>query len=310
MPELRFIVNTASGGRQGSLVLANLQRRFGAERARPFCARALDGVLEGCRRDGAVLIACGGDGTVAAALEAGFRTGHAVPVGIMALGTGNDLARVLGWPLRPVWDRDGVVVAGFADAHSQHLDRWTVDGALARGWYNYLSIGYDARIAHRFHALRRQHPRLFISALVNRSIYAVASLAESMRPLGRAVRWADLKGLEQPVPRWASALLFANIPSYAGGHCLGSQIAADDGRLDVFALPAGLPLSLALGRIRTLRALGAPHGAGFTLTRPLAVQIDGEPLLAPPGAYRITHGGSVPILVPRLPQRLTNRRVA
>ena len=310
MPELRFIVNTASGGRQGALVLADLQRRFGPELAQPFSLGVLPGVLESCRRDGAVLVACGGDGTVAAALEAGVRCGLAIPVGIMPLGTGNDLARVLGWPLRPVWDRDGVVIAGFSAAHSRRIDRWTVDGALARGWYNYVSLGYDARIAHRFQALRRQHPRLFVSALVNRSIYALASLAESTQPLGRALRMALGAGSELQLPRWASALLFTSIPSYAGGHCLGSQIVADDGHLDVFALPAGLPLSLALGRLRTLRTLGAPASAAFTVTRPLAVQIDGEPLLAPPGAYHIAHGGTVPILVPLAPQRLTNRRPA
>jgi len=308
MPELRFIVNTASGGRQGALVLTDLQRRFGPERAQPFIPRALDGVLDGCRRDGAVLVACGGDGTVAAALEAGVRTGLMIPVGIMPLGTGNDLARVLGWRLHPAWDRDGVVVTGYSAAHSRRLDRWTVDGALARGWYNYLSLGYDARIAHRFQAMRRQHPRWFVSPLVNRSIYALASLGESTQPLGRALQMGVGSGSDVHLPRWASALLFANIPSYAGGHCLGGQIAADDGLLDVFALPAGLALSLALGRMRTLRAMGAPTAAAFTVTRPLAVQIDGEPLMAPPGAYHIAHGGTVQILVPDQPQRLTNRR--
>jgi len=307
MPELRFIVNTASGGRQGLAVLADLQRRFGPERAQPFRPQALDGVLESCRREGAVLVACGGDGTVAAALEAGFRSGFAIPVGVMPLGTGNDLARILGWPLRPTWDKDGIVVEAFSAGLSRRLDRWTVDGALARGWYNYFSLGYDARIAHRFHALRRHHPRLFLSPLVNRSIYAVTSLTESTQHLRGAVRM-HVGGPESlRLPPWASALLFANIPSYAGGHCLGSQISADDGRLDVFALPAGLSLSLALGRMRTLRAMGAPRSAAFTVTRPLAVQIDGEPILAPPGDYHIAHGGSVQVLLPRSPLRLTNR---
>jgi hypothetical protein len=37
---------------------------------------------------------------------------------------------------------------------------------------------------------------------------------------------------------------------------------------------------------------------GLRLARPLAMQIDGEPLIAPRGRYEIAHGGTVTVLIP------------
>jgi diacylglycerol kinase (ATP) len=309
MPELRFVVNVASGGRQGRAVLADLQGRFGPERAQRFDPQALEALLRACQRTGAVVIACGGDGTVAAVLEAGVRTGARVPVGVLPLGTGNDLARVLRWPLRPRWAHGELDLSDFADAVSVPLDRWVLTQAsagtaaapAARGWYNYLSLGYDARVASRFHALRRHHPGWFRSALVNRALYGLVSLGESASALDDCVQLHRACPQALKTPPWATALLLASIPSYAGGVRLHPCIRADDGRLDVFALPPVAGLSLAMGGLRQLRPLGSVAGISLRLTRAIAMQIDGEPMRAARGDYAVSHGGVVQVLAPRAP---------
>jgi diacylglycerol kinase (ATP) len=76
-------------------------------------------------------IACGGDGTVGWVLSAldtsQMQYMDFISVGVIPLGTGNDMARFLGWgvgyhgqPLAPV-------IQSLASSESRLLDRWQID---------------------------------------------------------------------------------------------------------------------------------------------------------------------------------------
>ena len=78
-----------------------------------------------------MLLACGGDGTVGWVLSAldtsQMQYMDFVSVGVIPLGTGNDMARFLGWgvgyrsePLEPV-------IQALATSESRLLDRWQID---------------------------------------------------------------------------------------------------------------------------------------------------------------------------------------
>jgi diacylglycerol kinase (ATP) len=73
-------------------------------------------------------IACGGDGTAAWALSTIDEMGLAYepPVAVLPLGTGNDLARTLGWGGgyndEPVSD----ILKSVERAHANVLDRWNI----------------------------------------------------------------------------------------------------------------------------------------------------------------------------------------
>jgi diacylglycerol kinase (ATP) len=290
--ELVFIVNAASGGRRGRWLLEHLRTMFGVERVHPFDGGSLDGVIADCAARGRAAVACGGDGTVAAILSASHRQGNEVPIGIVPLGTGNDLARTLGW-----FTAGDLVLSSLRTATVRRIDRWLWSGAgRERAWFNYCSIGFDARVAQRFHAMRRQHSYLFRAALLNKALYGVASLGEGGGSIAAALRVSAAQPIA--VPPWAGALVLANIPSYAGGARLGPAIVPDDGRLDAFALPPGLALGLAVGGMRQARRLDAHRHLAIEIKRPLAMQIDGEPMIAPPGRYDVRSGGSVAVLAP------------
>jgi len=295
---LTFVVNQASGGRRGTWLLKHLSLRLPADRVHELPGVDLGALAAAASEDGSAIIACGGDGTAAACLEASWRPGDRpmAPVGILPLGTGNDLARYLGWGGKAAdsTSLDGLLVR-LQNARTSAHDRWVVEGpAGSIAWFNYLSIGTDARIAMRFHRLRRHHPGLFRSQAVNRMLYACLALSETQRPLG-----SRLAVDGQHLPEWSRAVVLTNIPSYAGGVALGEGIHPVDGHLDAYVLGPGAALGLAAGGVRRPLCLGSLAQVDFTLREALVMQIDGEPSVAPPGRYCIRRVGMVRVLVAR-----------
>ena len=122
------------------------------------------------------LVVAGGDGTVASLLDAIIGHQQAIPVAIMPLGTGNDLARAMGWGGGfsgdlAAWQRD------LSQAQLRSLDRCRIqwDGG-SRSWYNYCGVGMDARVALAFDSLRRQHAPVFRHRLINKAVYGLLGL--------------------------------------------------------------------------------------------------------------------------------------
>ena len=99
------------------------------------------------------------------------------PVAVLPLGTGNDLARSLGWGGGYAGERVSDILSEVAQAHVTLLDRWVVEvtskksGAVLgrkRVLNNYLGVGMDAWIAKKFHSLREAMPHQFGSQLQNK----------------------------------------------------------------------------------------------------------------------------------------------
>ncbi|MCS6970246.1 MAG: diacylglycerol kinase family protein [Planctomycetota bacterium] len=278
-----FLVNPASGGRRGAQVLQALRaRQQPAYDVRAIRLPALLAQWEG------MIVACGGDGTVSAVLAAVAESGRALPVAVLPLGTGNDLARCLGWlpPVRAASDLEAWLAHAIA-APEGVIDRWLLSGpGGTRQWFNYCSWGFDAAVARRFHALRRERPWLVRGSRLGRAAYAVNGL------LTRAValRFTTL-------PRRAGSLVCLSIPSYAGGRRLGAGVRADDGLCDLFLLPAGLPLAWVMLGWRPALALGQFRCWRLRLEQPLPMQVDGEPTIAAPGEWRVRHAGRLRVLL-------------
>jgi len=141
------------------------------------------------------IIACGGDGTVSwmnsifdKFLKLGLITRDQIPpIGVIPLGTGNDLSRVLGWG--GGYEGENVIKLFRKltfDSEVIEMDRWKVDVVpdksllhklkLKQGpktiiMNNYFSIGSDANIAYAFHTTRKEHPSLFKSRIANKIWY-------------------------------------------------------------------------------------------------------------------------------------------
>uniref|UniRef100_A0A1D2A372 Diacylglycerol kinase n=1 Tax=Auxenochlorella protothecoides TaxID=3075 RepID=A0A1D2A372_AUXPR len=261
-PVLAF-VNTKSGAQAGTAFRQRLLRSLHPlqvvqlPREDPVVAlRPLLG-LPGLR-----VLVIGGDGTVSwvlsaiddatAAATGGEAVGDdeappAPPVGIIPLGTGNDLARVLGW---------GAGAAGWLDhsalglleavehAAPVHVDRWRLrgerregeggsggkgnrpakdgegDDTLDKTMTNYLGIGTDAGVALGFHRMREGYPNLFGSQLGNKLLYTWLGAQHMLSIPGSDLSdlvqvEADGKPLE--LPAGIQGLMLLNINSFMGG---------------------------------------------------------------------------------------------
>ena len=152
-----FLINPVSGGGQGKVI-----HKFLPEIMESMDFKSDEWKSEFTRKEGMdeqiltalssteTLVAVGGDGTVSSVLSIMLESRFAdkVQIGLIPLGTGNDLARVLGL-YKPFVDKGLLyLVRRLLMAKSRPFDIWTVNGKYALA--NYFSAGIDARIAHDF----------------------------------------------------------------------------------------------------------------------------------------------------------------
>jgi len=173
------------------------------------------------------VLACGGDGTAAWLLSSIDKMGliSKCAVAILPLGTGNDLARILGWG--PGFDDDNVswVLNQIQHARVKVMDRWKVRIVLQEGkvierpMNNYFSVGVSAKLTFDFNDWRSKNESLFSSRLINKTAYAidgfVDSFVHSCENLHAKIQvWVSGKEIELPNNE---ELVILNIPSYGGG---------------------------------------------------------------------------------------------
>lgn len=170
------------------------------------------------------LIVVGGDGMVS--LGANLVAGTTIPLGIVASGTGNDMARVLGLPRD---DADAAIdrLLAALQREPRVIDAARVrHGALTTWFCGALSAGFDARVNER--ANRMTRPR-------GPSRYTIAMLREllSFKPIRYSL-------IVDGVAREVSAMLIAvsNGVSIGGGMKITPEALLDDGELDLLIVHA------------------------------------------------------------------------
>lgn len=194
--DVTWLVNARSGSNQGATLLARLRDAGLAVHdlgeGGPHAVLAALAARARARRP--VLVVAGGDGTVAWVLGCldQYAWGPSCPrpaLAVLPLGTGNDLARALGFG--GGWDGRALPPPSLAALCSparrppalRALDRWRVyvaalDAASlepVQAFHltlnNYASFGCDAKVCFDFHALREAVPSLFSSRFINKLYY-------------------------------------------------------------------------------------------------------------------------------------------
>ncbi len=237
------------------------------------------------------LIAVGGDGTVSSVLSIMLASEFAnrVQIGLIPLGTGNDLARVLGL-YKPFVDKGLLyLVRRLLMAKSRPFDIWTVNGKFALA--NYFSAGIDARIAHDFNQDRATGVISSNSVIANKLHYVKRFFADRAYYLKRgriSMVDRDSEFVENIDLMGHKTVIVGNIPSFASGANPFFKSDMSDGYLEVVCVPNMLNFLLAI-------AVGNVPVVGFimkkyllksrkvrALTLDLAdnefIQLDGEDL--------------------------------
>ncbi|MFD9864318.1 diacylglycerol kinase [Streptomyces alboflavus] len=221
--EITLFVNPTAGRGRGAHAA---QPAAAALRAAGFSVRTVIGEEAGdaLRRartavDGGTgaLIAVGGDGMASLALQAvaGTRT----PLGVIAVGTGNDFARALGLPVRDPAAAGALVAAALKEERIRDVDL----GRVGATWFGtVLASGFDSRVNDRGNRMRWP---------TGRFKYDLAMLAElaAFKPVPYRVTLDD--GVVHEVD--ATLVAIGNGSSYGGGMRICADADMSDGLFDV-----------------------------------------------------------------------------
>jgi len=250
-----------------------------------FAAQA---VREGVR----TLILAGGDGTIHEAVN-GLPTLEGLTLGVVPLGTGNDLARCLGLPL----ELDAVLTVLEA-GHAVPIDlirATSADGQKKTLVVNAASGGFS-NVLHR--ALSGDMKRLF-----GPLAYLLAAVnAFYKAPNYRVTITHDGKPLQAD----ACAVMVCNGRYAAGGQELAPDACPNDSRAKLICVTApnwrerfGLLVRYYLGRhLRDRRVIShEPRHVTVASSPPMRFYADGEPLGRTPLTFEVL-GGALRVIVP------------
>lgn len=261
-----FLINPVSGGAQGKVIYQYLPEimaslNFSEDQWKAEFTKK-DGQDEQIREALActeTLIAVGGDGTVSAVLSQliGSEYAKTVKIGLIPLGTGNDLARVLNL-YKPYVDKGLLfLVRRLLLAEARPFDIWKVNNKIA--FANYFSGGIDARIAHDFNHDRSQGKFKSSSVIANKAHYVKSFFADrSYRLMPSKVSYVSRHGdtRSKDISGYRTVIV-GNIPSFASGTNPFYKSDMADGLLEIVFVRnlAQFLLAFALGTVPVLGTL-------------------------------------------------------
>ncbi|VVC42151.1 Hypothetical protein CINCED_3A014096 [Cinara cedri] len=330
-----IFINPKSGGNQGVKLLQKFQwhlnprQVFDLSRGGPRMGLELYKKVPNLR-----VLACGGDGTVGWVLSILDQIANAVsfPVGVLPLGTGNDLARALGWGGGYMDEPVSKILTNLEESETVRLDRWNLDvvpndGAKGTDHAgkdnlplnvinNYFSLGVDAQIALEFHEAREANPEKFSSRMYNKLFYGVRGGIELLDRKWKGlsdhvVLECDGRDLTQRIKELkVHAILFLNIPSYGGGTRPWNKSAGnnstDDGLIEVIGLTI-----MQITRLQT-GGTGTPlcqcKTARITTSISVPMQVDGEACRLKPSVINLGFFNQASMMAKRRKGRQTPTR--
>lgn len=226
-------MTAAMPSRRRGLMLVNPKSRRGGAALEPVIARleagGIDVVVERFetpeevsadiarrRHEADLVIVCGGDGTINSAAKGVLATG--LPMGILPMGTANDLARTLAIPDDLLKAAD-IIVAG----HQRRIDLGEVNG---HPFFNVASLGLSADLAR---GLTPEAKKRW--GKLGYGLAAIRVLA-SARPFRAQIIGDD--GAAVTVKTLQIAV--GNGVHYGGGTVIHEDATIEDGHLDLYSL--------------------------------------------------------------------------
>jgi diacylglycerol kinase (ATP) len=224
-----------------------------------------------------LVIIGGGDGTLNAAAEALVDAG--LPLGILPLGTANDLARTLEIPVDPIAASRVIVEGG-----THRIDLGRVNG---KHFFNVASLGLSVHVARELGVeVKRRWGVLGYPLTVWRALGQHQWFRAEIRCNGKRTRVRTMQ------------ISIGNGRHYGGGMTIAADAAIDDGMLDVVSVaPQGvLELIVNLPAFRWGRHEKAPMVRHWRCSeieirtrQPMPLNTDGEVTTQTPATIVVVH---------------------
>lgn len=192
---------------------------------------AIEATIREAEQGAEVIVAAGGDGTVSSVVEGILRAESDPLLGILPLGTGNDLARALGLPLTP---RESLQV--LSDGTASTIDVMAATSSSeARVSANMLTGGNTGRyLAHMTDDIKqRWGPFCYLRGVID--------VVSDLQTYRIGITCDD--GPEETFD--ALNVFFANGRFSGGGLAVSPDAVLDDGRVDVIVVRDGDPGDIA-----------------------------------------------------------------
>ena len=227
----------------------------------------------------------GGDGTLISAIPG--LIAKRLPLGILPLGTFNDLARTLGIPSDPE-----SAVRVILDGHKKAIDVGRVDGHY---FLNEASIGISTRIA------RRQTPA------AKKRFGFLAIVATTLAALGGSRPFSATVTVDGAQERFRTIQLTVANSHHFGGFITNKAAAIDDAILDLYCVDIKnwFDVLRLLGPIIRHEISDSPTVQNrkstrfeVSTTRPRHVYTDGEPATMTPAIFEVVPS-AIEVFVPR-----------
>ncbi len=222
-----------------------------------------------------LVIIGGGDGTLNLAVDALVET--QLPLGILPMGTANDLARTLNIP--PVISQACQIIG---QGQTRRIDLGWVNG---KHFFNVASLGLSVSITRSLNPILKRRWGVLAYALT-----ATRVVLQS-RPFR-----AQIRSQSQSYSVKTVQIAIGNGRYYGGGMAIASDAAIDDHRLDLYSLQVKhwweiIPL---LPALREGRYTNSPHILNLDGTeievftrRPRPINTDGEITTSTPAQFRV-----------------------
>ncbi|MCB0764705.1 MAG: diacylglycerol kinase family lipid kinase [Flavobacteriales bacterium] len=268
MKQALLVINPLSGkGRAPRVVQA--AQRSAATHGFELSIRTVEGIGHGTvlarEAVGAgmdLVISAGGDGTLNAV--AGGLIGTKVPVGVVAMGSGNGYARSLGLPLEPGAALDRAFTGTPGPMDVCFLNDIPFLGTAG--------IGFDARVAHRFDK-SESRGMLGYARIIVQEIFGAPPMPVTVEANGERIHQDVLM------------VVFCNTREFGNGAVISPGSRPDDGLAEVRVVrkPSFFPLIKAFVQIYTHKADRSRYIHSITTTAATVRQggtlahLDGEP---------------------------------
>ncbi|MDE5080007.1 MAG: lipid kinase [Trichodesmium sp. St18_bin1] len=291
-----FLVNPYARKVEGYLHLAltYLQEDFGLEIIYKITENPQDfnHFIQQYKNQVNIIIIGGGDGTLNLALDALVETG--LPLGILPLGTANDLARTLGIPVS-LFEACQVIATG----KKRYIDLGVVN---SKYFFNVASIGLSVDITNN----------LTKEAKLRWGVLAYAITASKMILQSRPFTAKITCNGESKIVKTLQ-IAVGNGKHYGGGMTIAHDATIDDQRLDLYSLEVkycwqfiGMLPSIWRGKYQEsfgFRSLSASVINVYT-RKPRPINTDGEIVTYTPAHFQV-----VPLaLAVMVPRKLTTKK--